>query len=315
MIRSLVFAVWAATGAASTAAATESTLAPFAGTAASVLALPATARFAALASAGSAFSDDPDSARANPAGRAGGDGLWAAASLARFPFETSLTRLTLERPFGPTTANVSLVRADLGETDQRTVLGQPGPRYGGSDLGLSLSVSRRLERSPGVSVGASATWLHERVFFTTASALAFGAGLVADLRPADEEPLRLAVSVLDAGTRLGVSPLPARVVAGAASAWRPQRFPGVRLLGALDAVVPFRGGQSLRAAAELSVTGAVFARAGFEIGAGGSSVATVGAGVRWRALGLDWAYASAGTVGAVHRMTLSVGSAPPRRDP
>jgi hypothetical protein len=284
--------------------------------AAVVLALPAAPRAAALAEAVTAVGGDESALFYSPAQLATVRRAGASASVERFLATTTLGAAVGAARVAGGTAAVGVRSLAYPDAVELREYEPTGRTLTGGELAVSAGWARALG---GVRVGAAATLVRQRVAEASGQALAgdLGVAWTAPAAASDATaPRRALAGVTIAGavqhvggalSLLGrASPLPRRARLGVA---RPITLsPALRLLASADVVQ--QDGESVRpaAAAELRWQRgrlALDARAGLRrrLHADEALPArTVGAGLGFRAVALDYAYQGYAALGATHRL-------------
>lgn len=220
--------------------------------------------------------------------------------------------------FGTVAASLTHLHMDaFGAYD---AVGQPRGEVDASGTALGLSYARSLwmNRRMGseLALGATGKWIQEQLDTSVARAYTLDAGLLyvpGRLYGDYFEGFKAGLAVRHAGTRLTFDQeafsLPRSLAAGLS--WT-GLWLGEMVTFALDAEKAKDHRPTLGAGVELSTLRLVLLRAGYTSKGDLGTGLRLGAGLRFRTLQLDYAYASAGTMGPLHRIgfTLRFGIAP-----
>lgn len=200
---------------------------------------------------------------------------------------------------GPGSLGLGLGFSREGGIEEWTEENLPGDTFGTWDGILSAGYGVSLGR---FSAGAGAKLVTEDLH----AAQAWGAGIDLGFMMEPVEQLSAGAALRHLGGLAfpgGVEPLPAELALGAGYRWR-------GLVGGLDIVVPFDNVPNLRVGVEYAFVPEFCLRVGYRSGPqslarlGALSGLTAGLGVSISGLGLDYAFAPYGELGAVHRIGL-----------
>lgn len=284
--------------------------------AAAVLSLPAAPRAAALADAFTAVGGDEAALFYSPAQLATVRGRGASASVERFLATTTLGAAVGAMGLAGGTAAVGVRSLAYPEAPESREYEPTGRMLTGGELAMTAGWARAVR---GVRVGAAATVVRQRVAEASGQAVAGDVGLAWTVPAASSAaawPVRALAGVTVAGAVQHVggalsllgreSPLPRRARVGLA---RPVSLaPALRLLATAEVVQ--LDGEAARPAggAELRWQRgrlALDARAGVRrrlLRDEALPARTVGAGLAFRAVALDYAYQGYAALGATHRL-------------
>ena len=210
---------------------------------------------------------------------------------------------------------------NVGKFDSFDATGQPTGQVGASDASMAFSYARSLykDRRMGsqLSVGATGKFIQERLDTVSAHALAMDGGLL--YSPGKKfgelfEGVRAGLTVRNIGTSMKFDQqsfaLPEAVAAGLSwtGIWL-----GETLTVALDGEEPNAGKQFVSAGFELSTLQLLILRAGYTSEGDLGDGLRLGAGLRFKTIQVDYAFASAGDLGQTHRigLTFRFGTTPP----
>ncbi len=276
-----------------------------AGTRASFLALGTGARAISLGGAYAAVADDATALDWNPAGLGQLTGLSAVAMHQSFDAGMSWSTLNLGRPLGPGVAGLSVGAYRFGAYEIRDDLGVLTGT--GNDTDLAFAAGWAMENP--AFLGGDGWWGVSAQAVTEAAAGTGFAGTAGILYPLTRAwTAGLAVQRLGAGDRM-----PASVRAGAL--FTPVWFPASAMLDVSFGL----GDQALGVSAGLEIRPhrLVALRAGYrhdseDQGYGGLAGVAAGAGIRWRSLGIDYAFQPFGDLTTTHRIALVYAAEPAR---
>lgn len=270
------------------------------------LTLPAGPREAALGNGGVAVADDARALWANPAGLAWNAAENIAADHAAYLGDLRIDHLAYAHPTSNrSTWAVSIARLGSGSIPRTEIADGGGPRTGlGTFEAESLLASTGFAYllRPDLALGVSAKALRDGIDGTTGAAAAFDLGLRYSSALAGADIAVVVQNVGTAGPHGGRLPTTLRAGASwgrivgrahyallcAEAAWGTDRPPSFRLGG------------------EYWLYGLVALRAGYDESLRSEGGATLGLGVRYRRVALDYAFLPAGDLGSAHRLGLSV---------
>jgi len=215
----------------------------------------------------------------------------------------------------------SFTYLNVGKFDGYDASAQPTGQVGANDASVAVSYARPLWRDPRmdsqVCVGATGKYIRERLDTVTADAYAVDAGIL--YAPGKElggelEGLRAGMTIRNLGSSIKFDqesyPLPRSVAAGLS--WT-GTWLGEVLTFAMDGEQPNDGKRTLGAGMELSTLQLLVIRGGYtsrgDLGGG----LRLGAGLRFKTLQVDYAFAGDGDLGQTHRigLTCRFGTTPP----
>jgi len=191
-----------------------------------------------------------------------------------------------------------------------------------NDLALGLSYSRYLHYDPrtgaGIAAGITGKVIRESLASVSGKAYAVDAGLLFTPGLAWGETLqglKGGLAVKNLGTSLKFDqesfPLPRVLTAGASYTGH---FLGEAMTVALDARQPNDSQRSIGVGMELLTLGIFAARVGYTSAGDLGNGLRVGAGLRFRTIQVDYAYAAQGDFGAVQRIGITFKFAPLERN-
>jgi hypothetical protein len=210
---------------------------------------------------------------------------------------------------------------NVGKFDAFDAAGQPSGQVSANDSALALSYARSLWRNRRMGsqwcIGATGKLIQERLDNVAARSYAMDAGILYVPGKTLGETLdgvRAGLAVRNIGSQMKFDQesfnLPRSVTAGLSwtGIWL-----GESLTIALDGEQPNDGKRTLGAGAELSTLRLLILRGGWSTRNDLGSGLRLGAGLRFKAIQLDYAFAGAGDLGQTHRIgiTFRFGTAPP----
>ncbi len=271
--------------------------------------IPASARSAALAEAGTVLTGDLMSALAeNPAGLADfrsaqlafGENLWLQ--------DTSLQQAGLGWQLGGAgVLGLGYTYMNYGDIDRYNIINDSAVPAGSfNPYGMATRLEYGLRLNRWLALGLGGKWVHEAIDTLTSEGFAGDAGALLSPR----EGLDLAVAGQNLGGSLHGASLPALLRAGASYAVPLSRDNGISLLG--EAAVPPADGSATSAggALEYAYAKTLFLRGGWRWqggGAGGDDDGglTLGVGLRLLLLTVDYAYVDKGSLGTSSQFSLA----------
>ncbi len=207
----------------------------------------------------------------------------------------------------------SITYLSIGKFDAYDASGQPNGQVGASDAALAFSYARPLlkDRRMGsqLSVGVTGKVIQEKLDTVSARAYALDGGLL--YTPGKKfgevfEGMKAGLTVRNLGSSLKFDresfPLPRSLNAGLSwtGIWL-----GETLTVATDVSQPNDGRRTIGAGVELSTLQLLILRAGYSSQGDLGSGLRLGAGLRFRTIQVDYAFASAGNLGQSHRFGLT----------
>jgi len=297
------------------------------------------ARMTAMGNAGVAAEPDLEAAYFNPAAAGRIDRVTLQFSHVDWFAGIRYDYIAAAAPLGHLGTGFATVTAlNSGEIDVRTVsepLGT-GERFSVSDVAIGLGWA--MSSSQRFAAGFQARYLQETVFNNSAGAFTFDIGTLYRLNPHgfhlgasitnfgtsasfsgrdlrityDEDPTRYGDNGTLPGERFTQDyPVPVTFRVGIGQPFRPR--PDLVLWTALSAAHPSDNTESMNGGVELRYRETVSLRAGYQslFEQDSEEGLTAGAGVRWRAPGvdtrIDYAWADFGRLQGVHRFTVAFG--------
>lgn len=268
------------------------------------LELQSDARRAALGGAGTALADDAAGIASNPAGlgEAGRDEL--SLSYMTYAVDTSLGSAAYVHPLATGGVGLRVLTLDYGTLDGFDATGGRASPYSATDLSLSAAYGRPWGSS--WRWGASLGQVQSSVGDLSAETVEAGAGVLwAPPGTGALSRLRLGAALRHAGSGAAFEKESAALprVLAAGMSWR--GFSEAWVL-AVDAEKPRTGGTRLRAGQELWLSQVLVLRAGWQSDQDLAGSLSLGLGVRFRDLRVDYAFAGGdGSFDNVHRMGIS----------
>jgi hypothetical protein len=215
----------------------------------------------------------------------------------------------------------SITYLNVGKFDSFDATGQPTGQVGANDAALAFSYARSILKNrrmdSQLSVGATGKYIQERLDTVTARAYALDTGLI--YSPGKEfgdilEGVKAGLTVRNLGSSMKFDQesfnLPRSVAAGAS--WT-GNWLGESLTVAVDGQKPTDGKATIGAGLELWTLQLLVLRGGYTSQGNLGDGLRLGAGLRLKTLQFDYAFASAGDLGQVHRIgvTFRFGTTPP----
>jgi len=203
---------------------------------------------------------------------------------------------------------------NVGKFDSFDATGQPTGQTSASDASLAFSYAHPIwkDRRMGsqLSAGFTGKWIQERLDTVTAHAYALDGGLLyspGKLFGEMFEGLKAGLAIRNLGTSMTFDQeaftLPRSLTAGLSwtGIWL-----GESLTATLDGTEPNDGKQTIGAGLELSTLQLLILRAGYTSGGDLGDGLRLGAGLRFKTVQVDYAFASAGDLGQTHRIGLTM---------
>ncbi len=202
---------------------------------------------------------------------------------------------------------------NIGKFDGYDAAGQPNGQVGASDSALALSYAlpllrdRRMESD--LSIGFTGKWIQERLDTVTASAYAMDSGLL--FAPGKKwgktfEGLKLGLAARNLGTSMKFDEesftLPRSLTAG--MSWT-GIWLGEAITLAVDGQQPNDGPRTVGVGVELTTLQMLIVRGGYTTRGDVGNGLRAGAGLRFKTLQLDYAFAGLGVLGNAHRIGLT----------
>ena len=220
------------------------------------------------------------------------------------------------------TFGLSLTYLSAGSFQGYDAVGSPTTSVGASDLSAGLSYSRYLYSDPrtgaGLSAGITGKWIQERL--DTVSAKAYAADLGLFFSPGllwgeTLDGLKTGITLRNVGSKLKFDQesfeLPRVLTAGASYTghlW------DEGLTVAIDGRKPNDGPQSMGVGLELWTLQSLVARAGYTTEGDLGNGLRFGAGLRFKTIQVDYAFANQGDFGNTHRIGLTLKFSPRTRN-
>jgi len=217
----------------------------------------------------------------------------------------------------------SLTYLNVGKFQGYDAAGEPTGEVGANDASFGLSYGKALlenkRMNSDLSVGVSGKYIQERLDTVSARAYAMDAGLLYHPgRSLGEfwEGWRAGLALRNLGTSLKYDTesftLPRSFTAGVSytGAWL-----GELITAAVDAQQPNDGARVFNAGVELLTFETFVLRAGYTSFGDLGNGLRFGAGVRFKTIQVDYAYAGAGELGGTHRIGITLRFAQPPANP
>jgi tetratricopeptide (TPR) repeat protein len=215
----------------------------------------------------------------------------------------------------------SFTYLNVGKFDSFDAAGQPTGQVGANDAALGFSyalpVVRNRRMSSQLSAGFTGKYIQEKLDTVTAHAYAMDAGLL--YAPGKEfgdalEGVKAGLAVRNLGSSMKFDQesfeLPRSITAGLSwtGVWL-----GESLTATLDGEQPNDGKRTVGAGVELSTLQLLILRGGYTSKGDLGTGLRLGAGLRFKTVQVDYAFAAAGDLGQTHRfgLTLRFGTTPP----
>lgn len=282
------------------------------------LTMDAAPRPAAMGGAYAAVSDDADGLLYNPAGLA-----FLSASQASFAHADLYEGLTQDylsvvlhgeddqrlehgRWIGEGQgAGLYLETFDFGKVQRTTLADQSGSGLGTFGIrDWALGAGYALKLNDWLGAGGAVKYLRETIDNTVAQTAAVDLGARVDFEKALSQPVSIGAAVQNLGPdpRFGVlrQPMPETLRLGAA--WQPK----TAYTFAVDLVQVRGGAMSTRVGGEWRASEAVALRLGWNGQNDAGPGITVGAGVTWKSVRVDYAFVPYGSLGEAHRIGATV---------
>jgi hypothetical protein len=293
-------------------------------TAADFLNLGAGPRAIAMAGAQTGLANDVYATYYNPAGLATlrtQEAAFAQTQYVQGISEENLAYALPQTRYGA--LGLHLTYLNFGSIPGTDAVGQSLGSVGASDMDLGLSYSRDLyhdERyGTELSVGATGKWIQERLDSTKATAYAGDLGVLFAPGIKWGESLngwKAGVALRNLGTSMTFDQesfaLPRQLAAGLSytGGWRDE---SVTL--AVDGQQPNAGSRNVGVGLEIWTLQAFVLRAGYTTEGDLGNGLRVGAGIRFKTIQVDYAFASEGPLGNTQRIGLTLRFSPPKQNP
>ncbi len=214
----------------------------------------------------------------------------------------------------------SLTYLNIGKFDSFDASGQPTGQVGAHDAAFAFSYARPLFKNrrmeSQLSIGVTGKWIQEELDTVSAQAYAMDAGLLycpGKTFGENFEGIKAGLAIRNLGTSMKFDQesftLPRSLTAGLSwtGVWL-----GEALTVAVDGEQPNDGKETVGAGVELSTLQLLILRGGYTSRGDLGSGLRLGAGLRFKTIQVDYAFASAGDLGQTHRigLTLRFGTTP-----